>query len=118
MPNPITVDATTNIDELRTQLESERSEERALADLGGARSHVSGLIERWRSLPEADVGHDRAANERAETAAAEALRTWRNGAGKEPGELIAALRSQFSDSPEIDDGPEKARAFAARRAEA
>lgn len=118
MPNPITVDAATRIDELRTQLESERSEERVLADLGGARSHLTGLIERWRSLPVANAGHDRAASERAEATAAEALRTWRSEAGKELGDLIATLRTQFSEIPEIDDGPEEARAFAARRAEA
>jgi exonuclease SbcC len=118
MPNPITVDAATNIEALRTQLETERSEERALADLGGARSHITGLIERWRSLPAADASHDRAASERAETTATEALRMWRNGAGKALIELIATLRSQFSDIPEIDDGPEEARLFAARRAEA
>ena len=118
MPNLITVDSTMDIETLRKQLETERSEERVLADLGGARSHITGLIERWRSLPAADAGHDRAVSERAETAAAEALRVWRNGAGKELGDLVATLRSHFSDLPEIDDGPERARAFAARRAEA
>ncbi|MFZ2755166.1 MAG: AAA family ATPase [Lysobacteraceae bacterium] len=118
MQNAITVDSMTDIEALRTQLESERSEERELAELGGARSHITGLIGRWRSLPAADAGHDRAASERAEATATEALRMWRNGAGKELGDLIATLRSQFSDIPEIDDGPEEARAFAARRAEA
>ncbi|SAI65561.1 chromosome segregation protein [Bordetella ansorpii] len=118
MPNPITVDPATDIEALRTQLESERSEERALADLGGARSHITGLRERWRSLPTADADHDRAASERVEAIAAEALRMWRTGVGKELGELIATLRIQFSDIPEMDDGPEEARAFASRRAEA
>ena len=118
MPNLITVDPTTDIKALRTQLESERAGERALAELGGARSHITGLIERWRSLPAADAGHDRAASERVEATAVEALRTWRNGAGKELSALVGKLRSQFSDIPEIDDGPEEARAFAARRAEA
>jgi exonuclease SbcC len=118
MPNLITVDSTMNIETLRKQLETERSEERVLADLGGARSHITSLIERWRSLPAADAGHDRAVSERAEATATEALRVWRNGAGKELGDLIATLRSHFSDMPEIDDGPEETRAFAARRAEA
>jgi exonuclease SbcC len=118
MPNPLTVDPTTDIDELRTQLESERSEERALADLSGTRSYITGLIERWRLLPAADADHDRAVSERAEVTAAEALRLWRTGVGKELGELIATLRTQFSDIPEFDDGPEEARAFAARRAAA
>ncbi|KPH86131.1 hypothetical protein GLUCOINTEAF2_0202985 [Komagataeibacter intermedius AF2] len=115
---PISVDPMTDIEALRTQLELERSEERALADLGGARSHITGLIERWRSLPAADADHNRAVSERTEASAAEALRMWRTGVGKELGELIATLRPQFSDIPEIDDGPEQARAFAARRAEA
>ena len=118
MPNPITVDPMTNIEALRTQLETERSEERTLADLGGVRSHITGVLERWRSLPPANTGHDRAASERAEANAAEALRMWRTGVGKELGELIATLRPQFSDIPEVDDEPEEARAFAARRAEA
>lgn len=118
MPSPITVNSTTDIKALRTQLESERSEERALAELGGARSHITGLIERWRSLPAAHAGRDRAASERVEATAVEALRMWRNGAGKELSDLVATLRSQFSDIPDIDDGPGEARAFAARRAEA
>lgn len=118
MSNPITVDSTTDMKALRTQLESERSEERALTELGAARSHITGLIERWRSVPAADAGHDRAASERVEATAVEALRMWRNGAGKELSDLVKTLRSQFSDIPEIDDGPEEARAFATRRAEA
>ncbi len=118
MPNPITVGPATDIEALRMQLKTERSEERVLADLGGVRSHITGLLERWRSLPSTDAGHDRAASERAEANAAEALRIWRAGVGKELGDLIATLRTQFSDIPEIDDEPEEARAFAARRAEA
>ncbi|MEA1618327.1 AAA family ATPase [Erythrobacter sp. T5W1-R] len=118
MPNPITVGPATDIEALRMQLETERSEERVLADLGGVRSHITSLLERWRSLPSTDAGHDRAASERAEANAAEALRMWRAGVGKELGDLIATLRTQLSDIPEIDDEPEEARAFAARRAEA
>lgn len=118
LPNSITVDSTTEIEALRTQLESARSEERALADLGGVRSHMTSLLERWRSLPAAAAVHDRVASERAEATAAVALRMWRIGVGKELGELIATLRTQFSEIPEIDDGPEETRSFAARRAEA
>ena len=118
MPNPITVDPTTDIEAVRTQLERERRQERALAELSGTRSYITGLIERWRSLPAADADHDRAESERAEATAAETLRKWRTGIGKELSELIAALRTHFSDIPDMDDEPEEARAFAARRAEA
>lgn len=117
-PNPITVDMNTDIDVLRTRLQSERSEERAIAELGGTRSHLIGMIERWQSLPAADTSHGRAASERAETAAAKALSAWRDGAGKDLGTLIATLRNVFSDIPEFDDGPEACRAFAERRVEA
>lgn len=116
--HPITVDNNTDIAALRTQLDSQRGEERRLAELGGTRSHLTGMIERWRSLPAADASHDRAASERGETAAVEALRAWRAGAGKDLGALIATLRNAFSDIPEFDDGPEACRAFAERRAEA
>jgi DNA repair protein SbcC/Rad50 len=116
--DPTTVDNSTDIDALRTQLDSERNEERALAELGGTRSHLTGMIERWRTLPAADTSHDRVGREREETSAAEALRMWRIGAGKDLGNLIGELRNAFSDIPELDDGPEACRAFAERRAEA
>jgi len=117
-PNPIAVEDKTDIEALRTQLNSERNDERALSELGGTRSHLTGIIQRWRSLPEADVSHDRAASEREEAAAVKALRAWRDGTGKDLGVLIATLRNAFSDIPEFDDGPEACRAFAERRAEA
>lgn len=115
---PMSVDITTDIEALRMRLESEQSEKCTLVDLVGKRSYIAGLIERWRSLPAADTDHNRAASERAEANAVEALRMWRTGVGKELGGLIAILRTQFSDIPEINDGPEQAREFAARRAEA
>jgi exonuclease SbcC len=116
--NPITIDDKSDIGDLRKLLDLERSEERTLADLGGVRSHLTGLMERWRSLPAVDASHDRAASERGDAAAANALRTWRDGAGKDLGVLIATLRNALSDIPELDDGPEACRAFAERRAEA
>lgn len=117
-PDPITVDSNTDVAALRTQLNEDRDEERALAELGSTRSHLIGMIERWQSLPADDASHDRAAGERSEAATIEALRNWREGAGKDLGALITALRNHFSDIPEIDDGPEACRSFAVRRAEA
>jgi len=113
----IAVDNSTDIGALRTRLDSERNEERILSKLSGTRSLLTGMIERWRSLPVADANHDRAASERGETAAAEALGVWRNGTGKNLGGLIATLRNAFSEIPQFDDGPEACRAFAERRAE-
>ena len=57
MPTPITVDEMSDVEAIQKQLESERGEERALADLGGVRSHVAGLLKRWRALPAAHSGH-------------------------------------------------------------
>lgn len=115
---PIAVNESTDVEVLRTKLDSERSEESVLADLRGTRSHMTGMVERWRSLPAADASHDRVASEHRELTAIDELRVWRTGAGKELGTLIATLRSAFSDIPELDDGPEACRAFAERRAEA
>lgn len=116
--NQITINNKTNIDDLSKLLDLDRNEERTLAELGGARAHLMGLMERWRTLPAVDPGHDRAMSERSSVAAAEALHAWRNNAGKDFDVLITTLRSAFSDIPELDDGPEACRAFAERRAEA
>ena len=114
----IVVDDNTDIEALRTRLDSERSEESVLAELSGLRSQLSGVTKRWGALPKADPSHDRTASEHGESITIEALNDWRNAAGKSLDVLISTLRNSFSDIPELDDGPEACRAFAERRADA
>ena len=115
---PILVNTTTKLHELRQQLETARQDDRVLTDLTSAGSELRSVAERWRALPAGDTAHDRANKERREQAAAQALATWRTGAGAQLDEALAVVRLIFSDVPSIDDGPEESRAIAQRRAEA
>lgn len=112
------VNADTNLAALRAELEAGRDEERVLTNLTRTRSELRGLSERWRSLPIEEASHDVAGKERRQQAAVEALNAWRTGPGKELETVVDILRSIFSDVPAVDDGPEKSRATAERRADA
>jgi DNA repair exonuclease SbcCD ATPase subunit len=119
LPEPsVVVQATTDFERLRTQLETARDEERVLSDLSRRRSELRVVTDRWRSLPKADLSHDRASKERQEQAASVALQAWRGSAGKELDEIITSLRASFSNIPSIDDDPEESRRFAEDRASA
>jgi len=115
---PMFVNAATNVEDLRQQLETARQDDRMLTDLTSAASELRSVAERWRSLPVEDTTHDRANMERREQATARALGAWRADAGAQLDQALAIVRSVFSDVPSIDDGPEESRAIAQRRAEA
>lgn len=115
---PIVVTDETDLAQLRQRLDADRDDERRLTDLSRTRSEVKGLTERWHSLPPDDASHDQADKERREQAAAQVLAAWREGPGKALDDATAAVRAAFSDVPPLDDGPERSRAEALRRAQA
>ena len=115
---PLIVDAATKLEVLRAVLENARDEDGALVDLSRTRSELKALAEQWRSLPTEDTSHDRAAKERVERSAAEALSAWRAEKGQALEVILTELRASFTNLPSIDDGPEEARSAALRRAEA
>jgi exonuclease SbcC len=115
---PVVVTDDTDLAQLRQRLDFDRSDERRLTDLSRTRSEVKGLTERWQSLPPNDASYDQASKERREQADAQALAAWRDGPGKALDDATAAVRAAFSDVPSLDDGPERSRAEALRRAQA
>lgn len=108
----------TDLAQLKQQLDANRDAEQRLTNLSRKHSEVKGLTERWRSLPPDDASHDQAGKERLERAAAQALAAWREGPGKALHDATAAVRAAFSDVPSLDDGPERSRTEALRRAQA
>lgn len=114
----IVVNQDTDLAQLRQRLDTDRVDERRLTDLSRTRSEVKGLTERWQSLPPDDASHDQASKERREQEAARALAAWREGPGKVLDDAVAAVRATFSDVPSLDDGPERSRVEALRRAQA
>ncbi|UPK26469.1 AAA family ATPase [Bradyrhizobium sp. 195] len=114
----LVVSETSDVGVVRAALEVARDAERDLTELSGVRSDLRSVMERWRTLPSADLSHDLATKERAEQAAFAAVDAWRAGDGRDLMAIISTLQVIFSDIPGIDDGPEKSRAMAARRADA
>jgi exonuclease SbcC len=114
---PIVVTDDTDLAQLRQRLDSNRDDEQRLTDLSRTRSELKGLEERWSSLPPGDASRDQADKERHEQAAAQALAAWREGPGKALEDATTAVRAAFSDVPSLDDGPERSRAEALRRAQ-
>lgn len=115
---PILVTDVSDLAQLKQRLHADRDDERRLTDLSRRRSEVRGLIERWQSLPPDDTSHDLAGSERREQSAAQVLAAWREGQGMALNDATAAVRAAFSDVPLLDDGPERSRAEALRRAQA
>lgn len=114
---PLVVDASTKLDDLRTMLRVQDGE-RASVELRRNRSELQALTKQWHSLPNEDTSRDRAAKERIEQSASEALYIWRAVKGQDLEAILNDLRASFTDLPSIDDGPEQARSAAIRRAEA
>ncbi len=114
-PNVVT-DAT-DLVALRASVSETYSQDNRLAELTSARSELRGLSDRWRALPSLDASRDQADKERSDQIANLAFADWRNGAGALLDRTIAQAQSEFSDIPALDDGPEKSRAEALRRAE-
>ncbi|MGM4992248.1 AAA family ATPase [Tardiphaga sp. 841_E9_N1_2] len=108
----------TDLTALRHQLYADREAESRLSELSRLRSEIKGLAERWRSLPADDASHDQAGKEQFEQAAAQALLAWRSSAAKPLEDAIGMVRMLFSDVVALDDGPEKSRMEALRRAQA
>lgn len=114
---PIVVTDATDLAVLRASVSEAYDQDRRIADLTSARSELRGLSERWRALPSQDASRDQADKERSDQAATQAFADWRSGPGGLLDRAIAQAQSEFSDIPALDDGPEKSRAEALRRAE-
>jgi exonuclease SbcC len=114
----LVVSETSDVGAVRATLEVARDAEHDLTELSGVRSDLRSVMERWRTLPSADLSHDLFTKERAEESAFAAVDAWRAGDGRDLMAIISTLQAIFSDIPGIDDGPEKSRAMAARRADA
>ena len=103
---------------LRTRLSESHEQDRRSTDLSRSRSELKALLERWQSLPSEDASRDQAEKERSDQAAAQAFADWRSDAGAALDRAISTAHDLFSDVPALDDGPEKSRAEALRRAKA
>lgn len=114
----IIVSEATDLAELRTNLRAEHDNDRQLTELSTRRSELRGLLERWRALPSADASRDQADKERTDQAATRAFAAWRSGPGAALDNAVNSVRATFADVPVLDDGPEKSRAEALRRAAA
>lgn len=114
---PHVVTESTDLAALRTNLSESFDQDRKLAELTSARSKVRGLSERWRAIPSGDASRDQAGKQRSDRLATQAFSDWRSGIGTPLDRAIAQAQAEFSDIPSLDDGPEKSRAEALRRAE-
>jgi exonuclease SbcC len=114
---PIVTEAT-NLSQFKTELAATGNADQQLTHLNRTRSELRGLQERWRSLPSQESSRDQADRERADLAAADALANWRSTRGNILEDAINAVRALFSDLPSLEDGYEKARSEAQRRAQA
>jgi len=108
----------TDLADLQTRLRSAHTSDRRLTDVSRQRSELRGLAERWQALPSKDASLDRAGKERTDQAAAQAYAAWRSGPGAALDQAITEVRALFPDVPQLDDGPEKGRVEALRRAAA
>jgi exonuclease SbcC len=115
-PSQVVTDST-DLAALRTDLSEAYDQDRKLAELTSARSELRGLSERWRALPSEDSSRDQAGKQRNDQLATQAFAEWRSGIGASLDRAIAQAQTEFSDIPSLDDGPEKSRAEALRRAE-
>ena len=115
---PLIVTDETDLSAMRADIRSAQDEDRGLSDLSRRRSELRGLLERWQSLPSDDASRDIAGKERADRAASNSFMLWRSDerTGNALDRAIDSARSAFSDVPSLDDGPEKARSEALRRA--
>lgn len=112
------VTESTDLNQMKAELEAARDGERQLTALTRVRSELSALNERWRTLPPQELSHDQANKERADRTASETLITWRSSRGNAIEKAIDAARIHFSDIPPFDDNPEQSRSEAQRRAQA
>jgi DNA repair protein SbcC/Rad50 len=108
----------TDLVQIKRRLGTGRDEENRLTELSRVRSELKGSAERWQSLPTGDATHDQAGKERRERAASQALIAWRSSPGNDLESTIGIVRARFSELPSLDDGPEKSRVEALRRAQA
>lgn len=113
-----TVTEVTDLGEFKARLEAARDGDRQLTDLTQTRSELRGLQQRWKSLPSQELSRDQADRERADLAAAEALATWRSTHGNALDDAVNAVRAHFTDMPSFEEGPERERTEAHRRAQA
>lgn len=114
----IVVTSTTQLDDLSTRLKSDRDQDGRMTELTRQRSDLRGLLSRWQALPIADISRDHASKQRADQIALEALAKWRAQDGEKLENSVDAVRAVFADVPALDDGPERSRAEALRRAAA
>ena len=115
---PEVVTDATDLPTSRTRISESHNQDRRITDLSRTRSELRGLLERWQAVPPENVSRDQAEKERSDQAAAQAFAAWRSGAGAALDHAISTAREIFSDIPPLDDGPEKSRAEALRRAKA
>jgi len=113
-----TVTEATDLSQLKTKLEADREGDRQITDLSKTRSELRSLQERWVALPSAEPSRNQAERERVDLAATEALAIWRSTHGNVLEEILNAVRTYFSDMPSFEDGPERGRVEAQRRAQA
>ena len=114
---PHIVTDSTELVALRATLSEAYDRDRQLAELTSARSKLRGLGDRWRALPSQDASRDQAGKERSDQLATQAFADWRRGTGAPLDRAITQAQTEFSHIPPLDDGPEKSRAEALRRAE-
>lgn len=108
----------TDLHRLETVLETANGGERVLSDLARTRSELSGLTQRWQSLPSEDLSRDQASTERQHQSAVQALSAWRSVNGRELENVIGLVRAIAPNLPVVDDGPDKSRTEAERWARA
>lgn len=98
-------------------LMTSHEQDRRLGELGRRLTELQGLEARWKALPPGDANRDQADRERAAHAAAHAVEAWRDQDGTALESAISEVRALFADIPSLEDGPEKSRVEALRRAE-
>ncbi len=114
---PHLVTESTDLAALRKDFSETYDQDRKLAELTSARSELRGLNERWRAVPSEDASRDQAGKQRNDQLATQAFADWRSGIGASLDRAIGQAQTEFSDIPSLDDGPEKSREEALRRAE-
>lgn len=112
------VTATTELTNLCTALKADRDQDGRMTELSRKRLDLRGLLSRWQALPVADATRDQASKQRADQVAIETLATWRAQGGAALENAVGSARASFADVPALDDGPERSRVEALRRAAA
>lgn len=114
--HPEALDAVEEVVALRDSLSASQTERAGLAALERTRAELQAATESWRSLPAGDAEREQATKDQETHTLAEALTQWRDTSGIALKAILDGLQPVFPELPDMDDGPEIARATALDRA--